>query len=149
MSVASGEYGGGAKRTNLFFFSSAAVSLCFGFVGVGAKRFCLKPVKVNKNMCGIAKHANKFAPSDCHFYLLGVDSMAFCSLYYSEELVPVHFRDDIRSTTKTIEEWKALFSGYLVFVLDDAGETELNHTHDKLCLKTPKKFMMHLQIYGL
>lgn len=90
--------------------------------------------------CGVAKHANKFSPVEHHFYLWGIDSMAFCSPCYSESLVPLAFCEGIHSTTKTIEEWKALFAGYVEIMSEASGVEDINQSHEQLFLKRPKKF---------
>jgi hypothetical protein len=87
-SVTSGEYGEGAKWSNLFYMSLVTVDCCFGFVGAGARRFCLESLADGGSTCGVAKHSSKFQPILNQDYLQGVDSMAFCTLCFVESLVP-------------------------------------------------------------
>jgi hypothetical protein len=144
--VTSGEYPGGAKQMNLFFFSPATVCLCLGFVGSGGRRFCIKPLKGDAVTCGVQKHSSKFTPSDLHFYFRGQDSTAFCEPCYSESIVPEEYRENILTTTKTFDEWKQVFSDYLEYESQDnavsaqATATKLIFPDPmKLALKTPKK----------
>ena len=141
----SGESQRGAKRTNLFFFSPAAMRLCFGFVGNGGRCFCIKPIKEGSSTCGVLKHSSKFEPALRHFYFRGHDSTAFCEPCYSEDIVPQEYRANILSTAKSIDEWKQVFSDYE----EDAIGTTLPSQEAptrfvfpdpmKLTLKTPKK----------
>jgi hypothetical protein len=78
-SGSSGEYGGVAKRANLLLFVDANASkrLCFGFVGSGSRRFCLKQIKGEGTTCGVGKHESKFEAKIAHFYLRSNDVTAF------------------------------------------------------------------------
>jgi hypothetical protein len=145
VTLLSGESQRGAKRTTLFFFSPAAMRLCFGFVGNGGRRFCIKPIKEGSSTCGVLKHSSKFEPVLRHFYFRGLDSTAFCEPCYSEDIVPQEYRANILSTAKSIDEWKQVFSDYE----EDAIGTTLPSREAptpfvfpdpmKLTLKTPKK----------
>jgi hypothetical protein len=146
VSGSSGEYGGVAKRANLLFFvdEHTSVRLCFGFVGSGARRFCLKPVKSDGFTCGVSKHGAKFEPKLCHFYLRSNDMTAFCEPCFSESIVPDEFKANIRTTAKTVEEWKQLFTDYLhdadgQAVVDVEAARFLFPDPLKFGLKTPKK----------
>ena len=142
----SGEYGGVAKRANLLFFvdENSSVRLCFGFVGTGTRRFCLEALKGGSNTCGVSKHGSKFEPKLGHFYLRSNDTTAFCEPCFSEDLVPEELRGDICTTTKTIEEWKQLFTDYLHDAGNQSGQAAgatrfLFPDPEKFALKTPKK----------
>ncbi len=88
-SRATGEYGGGAKRANLFIVDdSLSTHLCFGFVGTGGRRFCLKPLKKGSLTCGVAKHSVKFEPRFKHFYLKSTDGIGLCEPCFAESIVP-------------------------------------------------------------
>ncbi len=93
------------------FFPSASARLCYGLVGTGAKRFCLKQVKEDDgaHTCGVSKHASKFAPELGMFYLKGNEATAFCHPAFPISLVPEDFKDSILTSKKTMEEWKLLF----------------------------------------
>jgi len=110
----SGEYGGGgAKRATLFYYVDSLAPLCLGFVGLGRKRFCLKPKADGAPSCGVAKHSIKFSPSSGSYYLRGVDSTAFCEPSLAQVLVPEEYRGQIGLLAKTMSEWKDVFRSYL------------------------------------
>lgn len=148
--VISGEYGGGAKRANLFFFDPAAVRLCLGTVGAGGRRFCTKPRLENGLTCGVLKHTTKFDPQGYYYYLRSNDAMAFCEPCLSRDLVPVEFQENIASAQKTIDEWKQLFTDYSLMAgsggnPEDAGPTQYVFPDPGLLsLKTPKKVQQQL-----
>lgn len=75
-------------------------------------------------------------PSSSHFYLQGAD----CTPNYSEALVSAAYREDIKSASKTIKEWKALFAGYVELQTKAPGNTEEAQAYDRILLKMPKKF---------
>jgi hypothetical protein len=112
---AMGEYGGVAKQTNLLFFvdGGTSVCLCHGFVGPESRRFCLKLLKGDSTTCGVTKHATKFEPKTCHFYLHSNDTTAFCEPCFPKDLVTQELRSSLRTASKTIEEWKQLFTDFL------------------------------------
>lgn len=129
---------GGAKRSTMFFVSPVPADCCFGFVGAGARCFCLKSIIGDSGTCGVAKHSVKFSPPTRHFFLRGADSMAYCVPSYPEGIVPREFHEAIRMTAKTIEEWKTLFAGYLE--LDSDFPVASSPALDHITLKTQKKF---------
>jgi hypothetical protein len=130
--------GGGAKRATLFFCDASIDALCFGFVGAGCKRFCLKPKGVDALTCGVAKHANKFSPSAGFYYLRGVDTTAYCEPALNQAIIPEAYRGEIGLATKTITEWKEFFQAYL----EQASGFDTSKSAAGLrsiILKTPKK----------
>jgi len=140
--VSSGEYGGVAKRAHLFCYDPA-VSYCLGFVGVGGKRFCIKPVLpfdaatgVRPTTCGVGKHVSKFGPDPDFLYLRGNDATAYCLPAFSQHSLPPEILVDVKSMTKTNQEWKELFAKYQD-PDQPQGLTDLGVA--KLALKTPKK----------
>ncbi len=140
-----GEYVGGAKRAHLFLFDPA-LRLCFGFVGAGEKRFCLKTcVAEDGRTCGVAKHTRKFTPSEDVFYLRGNDTTAFCLPSFPRSLVPPDYVDQVLSTQKTIDEWRAVFTAWeqeatFSSILPEALDTEIKMGGNvKVILKTPMK----------
>jgi len=147
LSGSSGEYGGGAKRANLLFFNDSAVSsrLCLGFVGSGSRRFCFKVLKGDvSTTCGVGKHARKFEPKIGHFFLRCNDTTAFCEPCFSETLVPVDMRENFKTASKTIDEWKQIFTDYLHDVQTQTGASAsstkfLFPDPDRFALKTPRK----------
>ncbi len=130
-----------------FFFVDPAIRLCYGFVGQGGKRFCLKSVKDESggiHTCGVAKHSNKFNPSNDMFYLKGNETSAFCSPAFPTILVPEDYKGEIRSLKKAAEEWKQLFKEWSnqVSATSNQDDVENGVAFDndiKIELKTPCK----------
>jgi hypothetical protein len=87
--------------------------LCLGFVGSEGRRFCLKLIKRDGTTCGVLKHRYKFEAKPGHFYLRSNDTTAFCEPCFPEYLVPIELQADFKTMSKTIEEWKQLFTNYL------------------------------------
>jgi len=122
-----------------------SVRLCFGYVGTGGRRFCLKPLKSAGTMCGVLKHAAKFEPKVEHYYLRSNDITAFYEPCFPMSLIPDELRGEIHSDARSIEEWKVLFLEYIQ--QEEAGPADhatanryLFPDPAKFALKTPKKY---------
>jgi hypothetical protein len=118
--------------------------LCFGYVGTGGRRFCLKPLKGIASTCGVSKHGAKFTPRPEHFYLGSNDVTAFCEPLFPMTLVPDDLRGEIQSDSKMIEEWKALFADFLQQAEEEVLEEVSANRYlfpnpAKFQLKTPEK----------
>jgi len=104
-----GEYNGGAKRSHLFYFSSALArsgAVCLGFVGSGGRHFCIKKA----GTCTAKSHSVKFNPSPGTFFLKGNDSCAHTQPNLPATLVPPAELAVIQASKHMVDEWTGIFA---------------------------------------
>jgi hypothetical protein len=134
-----GESDGGAKRSHLFFFTTALARsgvICLGVVGVGGRRFCTKKA----NVCGAKSHAVKFTPSPETFYLKGNDICAHTMPCLPAEMVPAEELSVIQASKHTVEEWTSIFTRYSESHQSKVGAIiQPANLFNKVPLKTPAK----------
>jgi hypothetical protein len=87
----------------------------------------------------MVKHTAKFTPPQNHFFLRGPDSMAYVIPSYPESVFPDDFIKYIRTITKTVGEWKALFAGYMELQADTPVGQGFSPVLERITLKTPKR----------
>ena len=108
--------GGGAKSVLLFFVDAVVdVSVCWGLVGSGKVKFCIKPCLPGTSSCGTMKHEGlKFAAKVKTFYIRSGDSQALCSPCLPTSGLSKQQRDALMGIKHTASEWASIFDSLLV-----------------------------------
>jgi hypothetical protein len=133
-----GEFGGGAKQSHLFFFSTAllrAGSVCLGVIGSSGRRFCIKKV----GTCSAKCHSVKFNPAPDTFYLKGNDTCAHTQPCLPSSMVPPDELVVIQASKHSVEDWTEIFTRYADNRAPAAGAVQPLELFNKVALKTPAK----------
>jgi hypothetical protein len=133
-----GEFEGGAKRSHLFFFTTALArsgAVCLGVVGTSGRRFCIKKV----GTCGAKSHAVKFFPDVETFYLKGNDTCAHTVPCLPAKMIPSDELAVVQASKHSVDEWMNIFTRYSEIQSKTGDIIQPSNLFNKVPLKTPAK----------